>query len=116
MAICCTDVIIPNDFRFNNCRKFSLKPQQFALVYLNLHNSPMRQHNTLGVFEGFFYFSLAMALILFDVLTLINIVKRHFQKTSWKKLQRNNYSSRNYSNPLLTQAIFSEICFFTNFM
>lgn len=111
MAICCTDVIITNDFRFNNCRKFSLKPQQFALVYLNLHNSPMRQHNTLG---AFFKFSLAVALILFDVLTLINIVKRRCSETSWKKkLQRSNYNSRNYSNPLLTQAIFSEWLFFS---
>lgn len=82
MTICCTHVIKPNDFRFNNCRKFSLKPQQFALVYLNLHNSPMRQHNTLGIF---FQFSLAMTLILFDVLTLINIVKRRCSKNIMEK-------------------------------
>lgn len=65
---------------------------------------------------GFLWFSLAYSLILFDVLTLINIVKNTIQKHHGTKLQRNNYSSRNYSNPLLTQAIFSEIWFFTRFM
>lgn len=82
MTICCTHVIIPNDFIFNNCRKFSLKPQQFALVYLNLHNSPMRQHNTLGIF---FQFLTSSDFDPFDVLTLINIVKRRCSKNIMEK-------------------------------